>query len=158
MWHDNSGEGSNASWYLKFIIVHDLQTKERFYFLCERWFAVEKGDGKIDRLLTVATDSQKANLQYLAQKQIKNNIADNHLWLSIFTRPAASSFTRLDRVTCVFVLLFMSMLMNILYYGVAAASKAQGLVIGPFSISPEQVNLFIFKLNQPGRVFKISII
>ncbi|CAF4456624.1 unnamed protein product, partial [Adineta steineri] len=26
IWHDNSGEGSSASWFLKYIIVRDLQT------------------------------------------------------------------------------------------------------------------------------------
>lgn len=30
IWHDNSGEGNMASWYLKFIIVHDLQTREKY--------------------------------------------------------------------------------------------------------------------------------
>lgn len=29
IWHDNSGKGNMASWYLKLVIVHDLQTREK---------------------------------------------------------------------------------------------------------------------------------
>ena len=45
IWHDNSGGGASASWFLKYIIVRDLQTMEKFYFICQKWFAVEKDDG-----------------------------------------------------------------------------------------------------------------
>ncbi|CAF1153993.1 unnamed protein product, partial [Brachionus calyciflorus] len=38
VFHDNSGDTQNeASWFLKHIIVTDLQTKEKFIFLCEKW-------------------------------------------------------------------------------------------------------------------------
>ena len=47
IWHDNSGPGSSASWFLKYIIVRDLQTMEKFHFIAQRWFAVEKEDGKV---------------------------------------------------------------------------------------------------------------
>ncbi|CAF1546243.1 unnamed protein product [Adineta steineri] len=47
IWNDNSGEGSSASWYLKYIIVRDLQTKDKSYFICLKWFAVEKDDKRV---------------------------------------------------------------------------------------------------------------
>jgi hypothetical protein len=47
LWHDNSGSGSSASWFLKCIIVQDLQTMERTYFIAQRWFAVEEDDGRV---------------------------------------------------------------------------------------------------------------
>ena len=47
LWHDNSGADASASWFLKSIIVRDLQTDEFFYFIAQRWFAVEKDDGKV---------------------------------------------------------------------------------------------------------------
>ena len=140
IWHDNSGKGKYASWYLKHIIVHDLQTREKNYFLCEKWFAVEKGDFLIDRVLPVSCEDQKKQMAYLAVKQTKNKIRDGHLWFSIFFKPAQSTFTRIERVTVCFVLLYVSMLMNVMYYGMAAQSKTQGgLEIGPIIISIEQV-------------------
>ena len=49
IWHDNSGEGSSASWFLKYITVRDLQTMEKFSFIAQRWFAVEKEDGLVNK-------------------------------------------------------------------------------------------------------------
>ena len=47
LWHDNAGKGSSASWFLKYIIIHDLQTMQKSYFIAQRWFAVEKEDGLV---------------------------------------------------------------------------------------------------------------
>ena len=143
IWHDNSGEEDYASWYLKFVIIRDLQTKEKAYFLCEKWFAVEKDDGMVDRLFPVATEIQKTNIQYLAQKEAKRKIQDEHLWLSILSRPIQSAFTRMDRVTCCFVLLYVTMLMNILYYEMDTSANRGGLEIGPFMLTPIQIGIGI---------------
>jgi len=48
IWHDNSGSGESASWFLKYIIVRDLQTMNKSYFIAQRWFAVEKDDGLVN--------------------------------------------------------------------------------------------------------------
>jgi len=47
VWHDNSGKGKHGGWYLKQIVAHDLQTGDRFYFIANRWFAVEEDDGQV---------------------------------------------------------------------------------------------------------------
>ena len=47
IWHDNTGQGSSAGWFLKSIIIRDLQTMEKFYFIAQKWFALEKDDGKV---------------------------------------------------------------------------------------------------------------
>ena len=125
IWHDNSGPGDYASWFLKYIIIHDLQTREKFYFLCQDWLAVEKSDGKVERELFIACEPQKAELKYLMQKEAKHNLNDAHLWYSVLKKPVHSSFSRLDRVTCCFVLLYLSMLLNILYFVTASESTGQ---------------------------------
>jgi polycystin 1L2 len=139
IWHDNSGQSENASWFLKFVIVRDLQTNKKFYFVCEKWLAVEKEDGKIERLILVASEDQQKQFKYLLEKQYKQKFADGHLWFSIFGRPANSSFTRIERVTCVFVLLYLSMLMDILYFGADDSPSTGGLQIGPLLITTQQV-------------------
>jgi polycystin 1L2 len=50
IWHDNTGQGASASWFFKYIIVRDLQTMEKFHFICQKWLAVEKDDGKVSYL------------------------------------------------------------------------------------------------------------
>ena len=118
VWHDNSGRGDEASWFLKHIIVRDLQTREKFYFLCQDWLAVERGDGKIERELFVACEAQKTRIKYLMQKQFKYYVMDNHLWFSVFYKPVQSSFSRFDRVNCCFLFYYVSMFLNIMYFGI----------------------------------------
>lgn len=139
VWHDNSGEATEASWFLKFIIVKDLQTNERTYFVCNKWLALERGDGKIERLLLAASDIQLKQFKYLLEKEAKHQFADGHLWFSVFARPVTSTFTRVERATCVFVLLYLTMLMNILYYGVSSEADTGGLQIGPLLFTIQQV-------------------
>jgi hypothetical protein len=146
IWHDNSGKGDTASWFLKYIIVHDLQTREKYYFLCQDWLAVEKSDGKIERELFVACEPQKKELKYYIQKESKQILNDSHLWLSVFTRPVQSSFSRMDRVTSCFVFLYLSALLNIFYYEKLSISSKTKINFSYFDLTLEQVNLetFIF--------------
>jgi succinate dehydrogenase/fumarate reductase cytochrome b subunit len=76
-------------------------------------------------------------------KQAYHSMSDGHLWFSIFSRPLSSKFTRVQRCTCCFVLLFTAMLFNILYYEQSEASKTASdyadLSMGPFYFSREQV-------------------
>jgi polycystin 1L2 len=138
-----------ASWYLKYVIVKDIQTKEIFYFICEKWLAVEKDDGKISRIFPIATQVQKTQLKYMIRKQAQEKLFDTHLWLSIFSRPVKSSFTRLDRTVCCFVLLYISMLANILYYGIDKSANSGGLILGNLKInlkdSYSNINLICYQ-------------
>ena len=129
-----------ASWYLKRIIVHDLQTREKFFFICEKWLAIEKSDGLIDRIVFVASEEEKNELEFLLKKEANDNLRDNHLWYSIVARPVNSSFSSIDRLTCCFVLLFISMLMNIIYYdSLENSEKSHEFRMGPIRISFEEV-------------------
>ena len=134
-----------ASWFLKFVVVHDLQTREKYYFICNSWFDINQDNCPINKLLSVSGDAQKTDFKYLFEKQTKEKLSDGHMWFSIIGRPVHSSFTRTDRLTCCFVLLFLSMLMNILYYGTSTTAPAdQSLKIGPISITPQQVNYYFY--------------
>jgi polycystin 1L2 len=156
IWHDNTGQGTSGSWFLKYIIVRDLQTMEKSYFICQRWLAVEKDDGQvssifvldysklfseqIERLLPIAGELQKQEFKYILSKQTYQNVSDGHLWFSIYSRPPSSQFTRVQRCTCCFVLLFTAMLLNIMYYDLSKESTTvDGLSLGPMYITREQV-------------------
>ena len=144
IWHDNSGgTGDDSSWYLKHVIVHDVQTREKFYFICENWLDIDKKDSPIERFLPISLEREKTRFRYLLSKKTKEKLSNDHLWLSIFVRPVQSSFTRLDRLTCCFVLLSTSMLMNILYYGMDDnSSSTDGLQIGPYvKITQQQISI-----------------
>ncbi|CAF4101668.1 unnamed protein product, partial [Adineta steineri] len=149
IWHDNTGEGSSASWFLKYIIVRDLQTLDKSYFISQQWFAVEKDDGRIERILPIASEAEKQDFSYVLSKKAYHSISDGHLWFSIFSRPPSNKFTRVQRCTCCFVLFFTSMLINIMYYDLSNEANASSethsgaLSIGPFYIAPQQIGIGI---------------
>ena len=150
IWHDNTGQNSSSSWFLKYIIIRDLQTMEKFHFICQRWFAVEKDDGKIERVLPVAGVMEKSEFSYLLSKKAYHSVSDGHLWFSIFSRPPSNKFTRVQRCTCCFVLLFLSMFLNIMYYDLKKetdinnSTSTSSLSFGSLHITPEQVDLIFF--------------
>ena len=43
VWHDNTA----GSWFLSRIMVINLQTDERYFFICNRWLAVDEEDGQV---------------------------------------------------------------------------------------------------------------
>ncbi|XP_064478806.1 uncharacterized protein LOC135392080 [Ornithodoros turicata] len=144
VWHDNSGKGSMRSWYLRFISVRDVQTNARYDFIANRWFAVEKEDGMTDRLLPVAGKDEATEFNHLFKLKSQKNLADGHLWFSVFMRPPKSRFTRCQRVSCCVALLYLSMLVNAMWYGrVPSKPSASAVNFGPFSLSPEQVGVGI---------------
>ena len=103
---------------------------------------------QVERVLPVASDVEKQAFGYVLSKKAYHSISDGHLWFSIFSRPPSNPFTRVQRCTCCFTLLFISMLLNIMYYGVLddvkatnGTSPSQGIAIGPLYISAQQVCL-----------------
>ncbi|XP_052071968.1 uncharacterized protein LOC127710241 [Mytilus californianus] len=115
VWHDNSGENDDASWYLHQIVVEDIQTKEKFVFLSDRWLALDLDDGMIDRLLPVL-DKDNAGFESVFSQQTRLNISENHLWLSIVVRPQRSLFTRVQRLSCLMSLLLLTMITNAMFF------------------------------------------
>ncbi|XP_033755934.1 uncharacterized protein LOC117338692 [Pecten maximus] len=54
IWHDNSGKGSAASWLLSKVEIMDLQSMERFTFICNRWLSLDEEDGTTQCALPVS--------------------------------------------------------------------------------------------------------
>ncbi len=116
---------------------------EKFHFICQKWLAVEKDDGKIERILFVANEQEQKEFSYVLSKETYNKISEDHLWFSIFSRPIVNKFTRVQRCTCCFVLFFISMFLNIMYYDLSTESKTNNstasLSLGPIYISSQQI-------------------
>ena len=122
----------------------------RFFFLCGRWLAVEEDDGAIQRLLPVAGQNEVNGFHHLFHSSAKKKLTDDHLWLSVVIRPSRSSFTRLQRLTCCFSLLFLTMIANAMWYRSEDTASDQVIKIGPVILSVVQLyislmsNLVIF--------------
>ncbi|XP_071796592.1 uncharacterized protein [Asterias amurensis] len=154
VWHDNSGKGNAQSWYLSYIAVRDLQTKQRYFFICNEWFSVVEGDGQVDRLLPVAGKEQVQEFGHVFSSQTGKNFNDSHMWVSILTRPPGSRFTRMQRAMCCMLAMWLEMLTSIMFYQVAdEGPSTKPINLGAFSLSPKEIavgvqsNLMIFPVT-----------
>ncbi|XP_048754124.2 polycystic kidney disease protein 1-like 1 isoform X3 [Ostrea edulis] len=112
IWHNNTG--ASPSWYLSRVIVKDLNTERMFYFISEKWLAVEEEDGKVEREFLALEGNLGFKRVFLTKGT--QYLADYHLWLSPFTCPSYSQFTRNQRLTCCLTLLCVYMCLNTLTY------------------------------------------
>ncbi|XP_071106159.1 polycystin family receptor for egg jelly-like [Haliotis cracherodii] len=136
MWHDNSGKGKQQGWYLSKVVVSDLQTGESFFFLCNRWLAVEEDDGMVDRVMPVAGTGDVLTFNHLFFSNTKKSLTDSHLWISVFARPQRSNFTRVQRVSCILSLLATTMLADAMFYKTEGKhDAAYSFTLGPLKFS-----------------------
>ncbi|XP_069125477.1 polycystin-1-like protein 2 [Argopecten irradians] len=136
IWHDNKGKGKQQGWYLSKVVVSDLQTGQTYYFMCNRWLAVEEDDGMIDRMLPVAGTEDLTRFNTLFLTKTKRSLTDSHLWISVFSRPQRSHFTRVQRLSCILSLVMTTMVANAMFYrSEDNVENKESFVIGPIEFS-----------------------
>ena len=136
LWHDNSGK--TPSWFLSYLTIKDLQTESTVTFPCNTWFALEKGDGKIDRLLSPISYEETQAFVYSLNWRGSQSFCEGHMWLSVVTKPPKSKFTRFQRTTCCLCLLMSAMLVNAFFYKTDQDAYPT-IQIGPLRFSWRQV-------------------
>ena len=140
IWHNNAGK--SPAWYLFRVLIRDLQTESKWWFVCDQWLAVEEGDGAVDRRLKQATKEELTKFNILFVNATRKNLLDGHLWLSVFTRPPKSTFTRVQRLSCCLSLMLTTMLANLMFYQTGAddtSNADQSIHVGPFILSARQI-------------------
>ena len=81
------------------------------------------------------------------------DLRDGHLWLSIFSKPAKSTFTRVQRLTCALSLLLTTMLTNIMFYGIPTDDPEDQVTAGDVTFSLSAIiigiesSLIMFPIN-----------
>ena len=175
LWHDSSG--SNPSWFVNQVVVQDLHTEEKWYFICSRWIAVDKGDGEVEATFPVASKPELSAFKYQFYSRVTKNLGDGHLWLSVLTRPPHSPFTRAQRVSCCVCILVTAMLAGAMFYQFGEEDSGPTVKVGPLRLSVKQlvigvqssmivvpINLLIatifrnvrMKFNDPATKYKFS--
>ena len=95
---------------------------------------------QIERSVPLASRFELAEFRAIIARRAKSQLIDSHLWISLFTRPARSRFSRVQRLLCIFGVVTVSMLASAMYYGETdEALDMSAVVAGPFSITNEQV-------------------
>ena len=137
IWHDNEGE--SPSWFLSRVTVRDMLQGGRTHLLCRSWFAIDRDDGQIKRMVTAATDKEMKNFQTLFFTRSSKDFSDNHLWFSVAMRPARSNFTRVQRVSCCLCALLCTMLANAMFYKREETVAGANVNLGSFKFNYRQI-------------------
>lgn len=140
IWHDNSGE--NPSWFLLEIVVEDVQTKEKWHFIANRWLAVEKGLGAIELELKAASKDDLLEFKNVLQSRAQKAVGDSHLWISLFTKPPHNQFTRCQRLSCCLSVIFCAMVTGAMFYRFGAKAT-DTFRIGPLKLSWTEIKIGI---------------
>ena len=152
MWHDNTGK--SPSWFVSQLVIRDVETDEKFFFLCNSWLACDEGDGQVDRLFPVAGKEELRDFVHLFKTKTSRDFSDGHLWFSIAFRPVRSRFTCMQRVSCCLSLLMCSMLANVLWYRTPVQDQNNVLIdLGFFEFTWHEIligiqsSLVVFPIN-----------
>lgn len=137
----------------------------RFTFLCDKWLAVEQDDGMVERIISVTSHQTLTSYDQLISDHARFNATENHLWLSMIIRPQQSTFTRVQRLTCAYALLFLTMITSCMFFRTDDEVRPNQVSIGiiKFSLTTLYVSFisiliatvpifivtFIFKKSRP---------
>ncbi|XP_078415046.1 polycystin-1 [Cetorhinus maximus] len=140
VWHDN--KGLTPSWYLQHVIIKDLQTNNSYYFLVNDWLAVDndRSEGLVEKEVLAATEAKLKDFSRIFTAEIQRGFSEGHIWLSIWDRPPRSCFTRVQRVTCCLVLIYLFFCAGAVWYGIISdGSKSDVPVSTLIPLSGESV-------------------
>ena len=142
VWHNNGG--TYPSWNLLRIMIQDIQTDQRWWFVCDDWLAVEEGDGKIEKTLFPASKKELTKFNVLFTSEVRKNLTDGHIWFSVVARPPRSNFTRVQRLTCCLSILLCTMVSNAMFYEIGQYETPKNAInIMGFSFSIRSVSIGI---------------
>ena len=137
IWHDNSGV--NPQWFINKIIIRDPRTDTTWYFVCNRWLAAEREDGKIERVIYVSSPAEINSFRNKFYSRACAGLGDGHIWLSVVTRPPTSPFTRVQRMSCCLSVLMSAMVTNAMFYQFGAEDNSDSFQLGPLVLSWRQI-------------------
>ncbi|XP_047466063.1 polycystin-1 [Mugil cephalus] len=138
IWHDNTG--LDPSWYVQHVVVWDPQTDHMFFFLLEDWLSVEnQKNGTVEKEVLASCPEELTQFRRVLTSQLIFGMAERHLWLSLWERPAHSCFTRGQRVTCAALLLHLYLALGALWYGAVGAEGHSGPLSSHLLVNVETV-------------------
>uniref|UniRef100_A0A668V1H7 Polycystic kidney disease 1 like 2a n=1 Tax=Oreochromis aureus TaxID=47969 RepID=A0A668V1H7_OREAU len=151
LWHDNSGD--HPAWYVSKVMVQDLETGQKWHFLCNSWLAVDMEECTLDKVFPVATEMDLKRFSNLFFMKTAKDFRDGHIWFSVISRPPCSTFTRVQRVSCCFSLLLCTMLTSIMFWGIPTDPSEQTMDLGHIEFTWQQVmigvqsSIIMFPIN-----------
>ena len=107
--------------------------------------AVDEDDGQVDRIMPIAGQEEVDGFEHIFFSTARRNLTDEHLWISVLSRPTKSHFTRAQRLTCCLTLLFSTMLANAMWYKTEGETSGDQVIrAGPIILSVQALLTSIF--------------
>ena len=111
----------------------------RYVFPCNRWLTAEK---EVHLLPVAFKDLTRFGNIFFTET--RKCLTDSQLWNSLLSQPTRNNFTRVQRVSCIFSLVMMSMLASAMFHQVAnVATNSQGYTLGPVKFTLHEVYISI---------------
>nr|XP_032812629.1 polycystic kidney disease protein 1-like 2 isoform X1 [Petromyzon marinus] len=154
-----NGDNVGDSWNIRKMSLFDQENQEVYFF----------GDNSIPLLpfdincscktFKVQEDIALFSNTWMANRAIKSNFSEDHLWMSVFIRPFKTNFSRVHRISCCVTLLFLMMMANAMWFGKKqAASKAGGgVAVGPLSLTDVLISLLSSLVEVPVSLVVVLI-
>ena len=134
--HDISG--NDPSWFLNEILIVDHHAEEQWTFSCFSWLALERDGGNTTRVFFADGNKEDDEFKRTFSSLRRNGFSDDHLWLSVITKQPRNHFTRVQRASCCWCLLMLSMVASAMFYE-TENTKQPNIKIGPFSVTWSQL-------------------
>ena len=132
--HDNSG--TSPSWFLEDVVIRDKQTQKSWAFSNNGWLALERGDGRIERMLEPS--AVEATFKTYVTKRWWKGLKEKHIWVSVIAKAQKDPFKRVQRASCCLSILLSAMVTNAMFYELNGKSE-QVIQVGPLKFSWRQV-------------------
>ncbi|XP_009905474.2 polycystin family receptor for egg jelly [Dryobates pubescens] len=114
MWHNN--KGSSPGWFLSRAEVVNMSTRKIWFFVCRKWFSVDKGDHLLERTFSVTDPKAPLHRTDYFLINLVRSLTEGHLWLSVFARAPTGTFSRLQRLSCCLAILLLNLFVNIMFF------------------------------------------
>ncbi|XP_017271539.1 polycystin-1 [Kryptolebias marmoratus] len=138
IWHDNTG--LDPSWYIQHVVVWDPQTDHMFFFVLEEWLSVaNQKNSTVEREVLASCPEELTQFRRVFTSQLIFGMAEGNLWLSVWERPAHSSFTRGQRVACSALMLHLYLALGTLWFGAVGMKNHSGTVSAHLLVNGETV-------------------
>ena len=96
----------------------------RYSFVCEEWLDFDRAHQKVDRVLS----AEKSDAVWSLKDMTSYTIAEHHIWISLFLRPHKSDFSRIERLSCLYGQIFLTMILTIVFMKSSTREEIQNTI------------------------------
>lgn len=110
--------------------------------MCDQWLDYDTEESRVDRVL----DAQKDVTSYA--EMVTYTAVEHHIWFSVFMRPMRSNFTRIQRLSCLLGLIYLTMIICTMTIKTPDDNTTMSqITIGPFRFSKENFEAAIVSVS-----------